>query len=155
MSRESDILQDVNSESGPPWESVGPLDIQSGPPSLVQDPHVYGPDPWNGIRPPPPPPYGVRAAHSRVSRFQDRTHQSFNQGLGGGPVPTRVRTCPHTLMFPAQAKTRCCHVAYYARHKPTGRTWNDASGLRVPSHSLRIRRVLGGLRLPKVLKNMI
>jgi hypothetical protein len=104
---------------------------------------------------PPPPPYGVRAAHSRVSRFQDRTHQSFNQGLGGGPVPTRVRTCPHTLMFPAQAKTRCCHVAYYARHKPTGRTWNDASGLRVPSHSLRIRRVLGGLRLPKVLKNMI
>jgi hypothetical protein len=31
VARESDILQDVNSESGPPWESVGPLDIQSGP----------------------------------------------------------------------------------------------------------------------------
>jgi hypothetical protein len=45
MSRESDILQDINSESGPPWKSARPLDIQSGPPSLVQDPHVYGPDP--------------------------------------------------------------------------------------------------------------
>jgi hypothetical protein len=44
VSRESDILQGINSESGPPWESVGPLDIQFGPPSLVQDTHVYGPD---------------------------------------------------------------------------------------------------------------
>jgi hypothetical protein len=41
----------------------------------------------------------------------------------------------------AQAETRCCHVAYCARHKPTGRTWHDASRLRAPSHSLRIRRV--------------
>jgi hypothetical protein len=55
-------------------------------------------------------------------------------------VPTRDRTCPHTLLFPAQAETRCCHVAYYAWHNPTGRTWHDASGLRVPSHSLQIRR---------------
>jgi hypothetical protein len=31
-------------------------------------------------------------------------------------------------------------VAYYARYKPTSGTWHDASGLRVPSHSLRIRR---------------
>jgi hypothetical protein len=57
----------------------------------------------------------------------------------GGLVPIRVRTCPHTLLFPAQAETRCCHVAYYTRHKTTGGTWHDASGLRVPSHSLRIR----------------
>jgi hypothetical protein len=35
MSRESDIPQGLNSESGPPWESVGPLDIQFGPPRLV------------------------------------------------------------------------------------------------------------------------
>jgi hypothetical protein len=90
----------------------------------------------------PPPPYGVRAAHSRVPRFQDRTRPGFNQGLGGGPVPTRVRTCPHTLLLPAQAGTRCCHVPYYARHKPTGGTWHDASGLHAPSHSLRIRHVL-------------
>jgi hypothetical protein len=31
-------------------------------------------------------------------------------------------------------------VAYCTRHKPTGGTWHDASRLRVPSHSLRIRR---------------
>jgi hypothetical protein len=31
-------------------------------------------------------------------------------------------------------------VAYYAWHKPTGGTWHDASRLRAPSHSLRIRR---------------
>jgi hypothetical protein len=30
-------------------------------------------------------------------------------------------------------------MAYYARHKPTGGTWHDASGLRAPSHSLQIR----------------
>jgi hypothetical protein len=32
-------------------------------------------------------------------------------------------------------------VAYYARHKPTGGTWHEASGLRAPSHSLWIRCV--------------
>jgi hypothetical protein len=104
----------------------------------------FGPGPprvWTGpLEWDPDPPYRVRATRSRVPRFQERTRPGFNQGLGGGPVPTRVRTCPHTLMFPAQAETRCCHVAYYARHKPTGGTWHDASGLRAPSHSLRIRR---------------
>jgi hypothetical protein len=98
---------------------AGPLDIQSGPPSLVKDPHVYGPDPWNGIRTPL---YGVRAAHSRVPRFQDKTYPILNQGPGGGLVPTRVRTYPHTLLLLAQAETRRYHVSYYARHKPTGGT---------------------------------
>jgi hypothetical protein len=93
-------------------------------------------------------PYGVRAAHSGVLGFQDRTYSGLNQDLGGGPEPTRVqtwsggiRTYPHTLLLPAQVETRCCHVAYCARNKPTGQTWHDASGLRAPSHSLRIRRV--------------
>jgi hypothetical protein len=35
VSRECDILQGINSESGPLWENVGPLDIQSGPSRLV------------------------------------------------------------------------------------------------------------------------
>jgi hypothetical protein len=35
VSTESDIPQGLNSESGPPWESAGPLDIQFGPPRLV------------------------------------------------------------------------------------------------------------------------
>jgi hypothetical protein len=38
VARESDILQGVNSEPGPPWESAGPLDIQSGPPSWSRTP---------------------------------------------------------------------------------------------------------------------
>jgi hypothetical protein len=49
MSREGDILQGINSESGPPWESVGAKDMQPGPPRLVQDRHVCKPDPWNKI----------------------------------------------------------------------------------------------------------
>jgi hypothetical protein len=51
-----------------------------------------------------------------------------------------IWTYSHTLLLPVQAETRYCHVAYCARHKPTGGTWHDASGLRAPSHSLRIRR---------------
>jgi hypothetical protein len=77
---------------------------------------------------------------------KDRTYPDLNQDPGGGPEPTRVqtwsgriRTYPHTLLLPAQAETRRCHVAYCTRHKPMGGTWHDASGLRAPSHSLRIR----------------
>jgi hypothetical protein len=69
---------------------LGPPRVRTGPLELV----------WTS-------PYGVRAAHSRVPRFQDRTHPGLNQGLGGGPVPTRVqtwsggiRTYPHTLLLP-------------------------------------------------------
>jgi hypothetical protein len=119
VSRESDILRDINSESGPHGK--------------VPDPWIYSPDLQVWSRTPTctdrtpgmgsgPPPYGVRATHSRVPRFQDRTHPGLNQGPGGGPVPTRVRTYPHTLLLPAQVETRCCHVAYYARHKPKGGT---------------------------------
>jgi hypothetical protein len=109
-----------------------------GPPCVRTGPLEWDPDP----------PYGVRAAHNGVPGFQDRTYPGLNQDPGGGPEPTHVqtwsggiRTYPHTLLLPAQAKTRSCHMAYCARHKPTGGTWHDASGLRAPSHSLRIRRV--------------
>jgi hypothetical protein len=88
----------------------------------------------------------VRAAHSGVPGFQDRTYSGLNQDTGGGPEPTRVqtwsggiRTYPRTLLLPTQAETRCCHVAYCARLKPTGGTWHYAFGLRPPSHSLQIR----------------
>jgi hypothetical protein len=108
-----------------------------GPPRVRTGPLEWDPDP----------PYGVRAAHSGVPEFQDRTYPGLNQDLGEGPKPTHVhtwsggiRTYPHTLLLLAQAETRCYHVAYCARHKPTDGTWHDASGLRAPSHSLRIRR---------------
>jgi hypothetical protein len=51
-----------------------------GPPRVRIGPLEWDPDPL----------YGVRAAHSRVPRFQARTHSGLGQGPGGGPVPTRV-----------------------------------------------------------------
>jgi hypothetical protein len=89
VSREGGMLQGINIKLGPPWESARPLDMQSGPPRLVQDRHVCKPDPWNGIRTPP---YGVRAARSGVPRSQDRTYTGLEQDLGGGLVPTRAQT---------------------------------------------------------------
>jgi hypothetical protein len=60
--REGDILQDINSEPGPPWEGTGPLDIQSGPPSwsktrpgppcVLTGPLEWDPDPHMGSGPP-------------------------------------------------------------------------------------------------------
>jgi hypothetical protein len=66
VARESDILQGVNSEPRPPWESVGPLDIQSRPPSWSRTPTCTDRTPRMGSGPPPP--YGVRTAHSGVPR---------------------------------------------------------------------------------------
>jgi hypothetical protein len=38
VAREDNILQDINSGSGPPWEGARPLHIQTGPPGKAQDP---------------------------------------------------------------------------------------------------------------------
>jgi hypothetical protein len=37
MAREDDILQGINSGSGPPWERAGPLYMQTGPLGKVQN----------------------------------------------------------------------------------------------------------------------
>jgi hypothetical protein len=66
VSREDNTLQGINSGSGPPWESAGPLYIRTGPPGKVQDLHGYKPDPWDGSWTPL---CGVRATHSRVLGF--------------------------------------------------------------------------------------
>jgi hypothetical protein len=47
-----DILKGGDSGSGPPPESVRPLDAQPGPSGEVQDLHRYEPDPWNGSQTP-------------------------------------------------------------------------------------------------------
>jgi hypothetical protein len=52
VSRESDILQGINSESGLPWESAGPLDIQSRPPSWSRTPTCMDRTPRMGSGPP-------------------------------------------------------------------------------------------------------
>ena len=42
------------------------------------------------------------------TREQDRGYP----GLSKGPVLTRVQALSCALALPAQAETRCCHVAY-------------------------------------------
>jgi hypothetical protein len=54
MAREGDVLQGIDSESGPPWESTGPLDIRSGPPGWSRTPMCTDRTPRMGSRPPPP-----------------------------------------------------------------------------------------------------
>jgi hypothetical protein len=122
MSRESDIPQGLNSESGPPWEGTGHLDIQSGPPRLVQDLHVYKPDPWNGIRTPPPrmgsgpPTMGSQGPRTEHTRALNRTqagvwcrHMSGPSLVGSGPV--RIHSRPPL------------------RRRPVAATWHTTRGL--------------------------
>ena len=95
MAREDNILQGINSESGPPWESVGPLHIRTGPPGKVQDLHGYKPDPSDGSRTPL---CGVRPTHSRVPGFWDKEYPDLNQDQAGVRSrhvfgPCRVRFC--------------------------------------------------------------
>jgi hypothetical protein len=131
--------------------------VSPDPHGKVSDPWIYSPDlqvwsktptctdrtPGMGSGPPGmgsgPPTVGSQSYRTEHTRGLIRTQ--------GGLGPTRVqtwsggiRTYPHTLLFPAQAETRCCHVAYCAWNKPMGGTWHDASRLRTPSHSLQIRR---------------
>jgi hypothetical protein len=92
-----------------------------------------------GSRPPnmgsEPPTMGSQGSRTEHAWALNRTQ------AGSGADPCRDPIwLSRTFLLPAQAETRCCHVAYCARHKPAGGTWHDASRLRVLSHSLRIRR---------------
>lgn len=100
------------------------------PPGTTQDLHV----PQDRTRTPLS---EVRTTHGKVPEQRIPWPRS---GTYRGPTQILVRGLSSALSLPAQAETRCCHIAYYARHKPTGVTLHDASGLRVPSHPLRIRR---------------
>jgi hypothetical protein len=79
---------------------------------------------------------GSRTEHTRaLNRTQARVrcrHVSRPDLVGSGPS--------YTPMLPVQAETRCCHVAYCTRRKPTDEAWHKASGLRASLHLLRIRR---------------
>jgi hypothetical protein len=110
VAREDDILQGINSGSGPPWESVGPLYIQTGPPSKLQDLHGRKPDPWDGL---PTPLCGVRATHSRVPGFWDKEYPGLNQGQAG--VQSRHVSGPYHIRF-------CSPL----RRSPDAATWRGA-----------------------------
>jgi hypothetical protein len=99
------VSPDLHGKVLDPW--IDSLD----PPSLVQDPHVYGPD--------PPP------------------------RMGSGP-PTVGSQGPKTeharAVIRAQVGVRCRHVSGPVCIHSCPSLRHDASGLRAPSHSLRIRR---------------
>jgi hypothetical protein len=80
VAREENILQGINSGSGPPWESAGPLYIRTEPLGKVQDLHGRKSDPWDQSRTPL---CGVRATHSRVPGFRDKEYLGLNQGQEG------------------------------------------------------------------------
>jgi hypothetical protein len=98
VAKKDDILQGGDSGSGPP----------RGLPGGVQNLHEYKPDPWDGSRTPQegfgPLSVGSRDAKEKNTQALIKTRR--------GPVLTRVRTMPRALPLPAQAETRCCHVAY-------------------------------------------
>jgi molybdopterin-guanine dinucleotide biosynthesis protein A len=106
VTRTGDILQDVVSGSGPPRESTRPLYTQPGPPSTVRDSQVSRSGPLGGIRTLMS---EVRTTYSKVS---GRGIPWPMSRIGKGPVLTRVRASTCALLLPAQAETRCCHVAY-------------------------------------------
>jgi hypothetical protein len=89
--REDNILRGINGESGPPWESVGPLHIRIGPRGRVQYLRGYRPDPRDGSRTSQ---CGVWATLSRVPRFWDKEYLDLTQGQTGSGADM----CPdHTV----------------------------------------------------------
>jgi hypothetical protein len=105
----------------------GPPRVQAGPPGMGS-----GPPPRMGSGPPTMGSQGLRTEHTRaLNRTQAGVrcrHVSGPSLVGSEPV--RIYSCSPL------------HVAYCAQLKPTGGTQHDASGPRVPPHSLRIRRAL-------------
>jgi hypothetical protein len=95
------ILQDTFSSFGPPRESAGPLNSRPESSSMVQGSHASKPDPLGEVRIPPS---KVRATHREVPG-------EGYPGLSKGPVLTRVQALSYALALPAQAETRCRHVA--------------------------------------------
>jgi hypothetical protein len=80
----------------PPRVRVGPLEWDPDPPRMGSGPPTVGSQ-------------GPRTEHTRAL---NRTQAGVRYRHVSRP--SLVRTCPRTLLLPAQAETRCCHVAYWA-----------------------------------------
>jgi hypothetical protein len=73
---------------------------QPGPPITTWDSQVSMSGPLDGVHIPP----------SKV-RATTRSWDRGDPGISEGPVQTRVQALSYVLALPAQAETRCCHVA--------------------------------------------
>jgi hypothetical protein len=112
VAREDNILQSINSGSGPTLESIGPLYIQTGPSGKVQDPQGHESNPWDGSRTPL---CGVRASLSRVPGFWGKEYRDFNQGQAGVwsqhvSGPYRIRFCSPLRRRPDPSTWPTCNT---------------------------------------------
>jgi hypothetical protein len=89
--------------------------VQASKFDLAQDLHVYGPDPWNGIRTPPP-----------------------RMGFGPPTVGSQGPRIEHTrALIRAQVEVRCRHVSGPVRihscsplrRRPDAATWHTTCGI--------------------------
>jgi hypothetical protein len=120
VSRESNILQGINSESGPPWESTGPpvYTVQAsrsglGPPLVRTGPLEWDPNPLYGVRPPTVGSQGSRTEHTLAligTQVGVRSrHVSRPDLVGSGPY--RIHSCSPP------------------RRRPDAATWLTACGV--------------------------
>jgi hypothetical protein len=110
VAREDNILQGINGGSGPPWKSIGPLHIRTGPPGRIQDLRGYRPDPRDGSRTSL---CRVRATLSRVPGFWDKEYPGLNQGQAG----VRSRHVSESYHV---------HFRFPLRRRPDAATWPTA-----------------------------
>jgi hypothetical protein len=86
-----------------------------------------------------PPTVGSQGSRTEHTRALIRTqvgvwsrHVSRPGLVGSGPI--------HIHSYSPLKRRPDAATWHTARHKPTGGTWHDTSGLRVPLHSFRLRR---------------
>jgi hypothetical protein len=146
VSREGDILQGINSESGPhgkvpdPWIYSLDLQVWSRTPTCTDRTPRMGsgpPPPRMGAGPPPVGSQGSRTEHTRpLIRAQAGVqcrHVSRPALVGSGPI--RIHSCSPLRWRPDAATGHTVRGI-----SQWGGTWHDASRLRASSHSLWIRR---------------
>jgi hypothetical protein len=133
--REDNILQGINGGSGPPWKSVGPLHIWTGPPGTVQDLSGYRLDPQDGSRTSL---CRVRATLSRVPGFCDKEYLGLDQGQTG--VRSRHVSGPYHVHFCSPLRRRPDAATWPTAHDVSQRAKPDVRPLgRAALHLLRIR----------------
>jgi hypothetical protein len=108
VAREDDVLQSINSESGPSWEVPDPCIYRSG--LRVRSRTSTGANRTPRMRSGPL----CVGSGPLIAGSQDSGTENTQTLIKArrGPEPTRVRTLSYALLLPAQAETRCCRVAY-------------------------------------------
>jgi hypothetical protein len=99
--RKDDRTQDINSGSGLPWESVGPLCVRTGPPGKVQNCHKRA---WTPGTSPRTPLGRVRATRSKIPGFWRKGYSGLDQGQAG--VRSRHVSGPCRVCFCSPLRRR-------------------------------------------------